>query len=146
MSLWVFLGVLILLAGMVAAVLVVATHAFLDTRLASKELDRNGVDSFRIVGGVRRGWINYTWPGGELQVSDLGIVLSGPGFGVQGQWDDMRDVQLLRTIFAWGIRFRLNSDRQALTFWVRRRRYTDKVMAAAGKHGVTIRPSSRFSI
>jgi hypothetical protein len=146
MSPWVFLGVLILIAGMVAAVLVVATQAFLDTRVAGKELDSGGGDSFHIVGGVRRGWMNYTWPGGELEVADLGVVLSGPGFRVQGQWDAMRDVQMLRTIFGWGIRFRLSADRQALTFWVRQRRYADKVIAAARKHGVTIKPPSRFSI
>jgi len=147
MSTWIFVAVLILIAAMVVAVLVVATQAFLDTRAAGNNADR-GHDGtpFRVVGGIRRGWTNYTWPGGELEVGDSGIVLSGPGFRIPGQWDAVSEVQMSRTIFGWGIRFRLSSERRPVTFWVRQRRYADKVVAAAHDHGVTIRAISRFSI
>jgi len=147
MSTWIFVAVLILIAAMVVAVLVVATQAFLDTRAAGNNADR-GHDgtSFRVVGGIRRGWTNYTWPGGELEVGDSRIVLSGPGFRIPSQWDAVSEVQMSRSIFGWGIRFRLSSERRPVTFWVRQRRYADKVVAAAHDHGVTIRAISRFSI
>lgn len=147
MSSWVFVGLLIVIAAMVSAVLIVATRAFLDTRAAGNDIDRNpDGKSYGIVGGIRRGWINYTWPGGELQVSDPGVVLSGPGFRLQARWDAVNSVQMLRTLVGWGVRFQIDAERRPLTFWVLQRRYAEKVLATARSHGVTIRPPTRFSI
>ncbi len=132
---------------MLATVLVVATRACLDARAAFREADKAPVGGpFRLVGGVRRGWINYSWPAGQLQVGTEGIVISGPAFNLPASWDVIEDAQLVRAILGWGVRFRIAHQSPAVIFWLRRRTYADRVLIALREHEVAIKPGSPLVI
>jgi hypothetical protein len=100
---------------------------------------------FELICGIRVAGRNATWPGGRLRVADEGVGFSCLGFATRAAWSDVKIVELVKpmNLIGWGVRFRLQTQRDAIV-WLMSRTLSERVVEACEVHHIPIDRKARW--